>query len=212
VELRQGNLLGHPSARAAENPSENTGHDVRILFFITSSVRLFSSPPSTLCCFLSATIMDPSSHELQRLQSGSAVSSQRLTVHDRETHTSVHDKGAGYGLQPEPSFYSRLVESSWTLEVLAWILAAAALVILIAVLAVFNGKSLSHWHSGVSINTLVNVLTTIASVALIFPVASGIAQMRWLWLAKGQSPVADIESFGSGPIDIFVMLWKHPTM
>ena len=121
-------------------------------------------------------------------------------------------KTTGHVTQSNPSTYSYLIGGSWILEVLAWILAASTLIILIIVLTVFNGKPLSHWHSGVSVNTLVNVLTTISSVALIFPVASAIAQIRWLWLAKQASPIADIESFGAGPIDIFMMLWKHPTM
>lgn len=121
-------------------------------------------------------------------------------------------EGSGHVIQSNPSIYSRLLGSSWVLEILAWALAAITLIILITVLTVFNQKSLSYWHSGVTVNTLVNALTTIASVALIFPVASGIAQLRWLWLAKQPSPVTDIESFGAGPIDIFVMIWKHPTM
>ncbi len=175
--------------------------------------------------------MDPDSNELQFLRSGSLHSSQRLITDDAESHTSGRDMGngssppryprnlsfhaaetTGHVIQSNPSTYSRLIGSSWVLEVLAWILAAVTLIILIIVLTVFDGKPLSHWHSGVSVNTLVNVLTTIASIALIFPVASGIAQIRWLRLAKQASPVADIESFGAGPIDIFVMLWKNPTM
>lgn len=110
------------------------------------------------------------------------------------------------------SYYSRLIQRSWVLEILAWLLAAITLTILIIVLATFDGKPLSHWHSSISVNTLVNVLTTSASIALTFPVASSIAQLRWLWLGKEETRIADIESFGAGPIDVFVMVWKHPTM
>ena len=117
----------------------------------------------------------------------------------------------GTGVSPISSSRPRRGNSSWTQELLAWALAALALMILIIVLAIYNGKPLDHWHSSVSVNTLVNVLTTLASIALIFPVASAIAQLRWLSLAKRASPVADLESFGSGPIDIVVMMWKHPS-
>ena len=109
------------------------------------------------------------------------------------------------------SSHSRAGNNSWTRELLAWALAALALMILIIVLAIYNNKPLDNWHSSVSVNTLVNVLTTIASIALIYPVASAIAQMRWISLAKRESAVADMESFGSGPIDIIVMIWKHPS-
>ena len=83
---------------------------------------------------------------------------------------------------------------------------------LIIVLAVFDEKPLRHWHFGVSVNMLVNVLTSLVSIALALPVASCIAQMRWLWLKGKETPYAEVKSFGAGPIDIVVMLWKHPTM
>ena len=175
--------------------------------------------------------MDLDPKDLQLLPSGSLHSSQPFITHEFESDTSGRDmgngsrpphhrgilsshasEGTGHVIKFSSSSYSHLIGSSWALEVLAWISAATTLTILIIVLALFDGKPLNHWHSNVTLNTLVNVLTTIASIALIFPVASGIAQMRWLWLAKKASPVADIESFGAGPIDIFVMLWKHPTM
>lgn len=127
-----------------------------------------------------------------------------------------HDYNDGKVGPPEQirlgsSLRSRLVEKSWALELLAWCFAAVTLATLIAVLKVFNGKPLSHWNSSITINTLVNVLTTISSTALTSPVASCVAQLRWLWLRKERS-VAGLQSFGNGPVDIFVMIFKHPKM
>lgn len=109
-----------------------------------------------------------------------------------------------------PSLYSRCVQYAWALEFLAWLFGAVTLTILIIVLGFFNGKPLREWNSSISVNTLVNVLTTIASTALIFPVTSAIAQLKWLWLQKKTRSVADFDSFGAGPVDIFVMVSKHP--
>ena len=172
--------------------------------------------------------MFASSHELHSLTGVSPISSQqpapskdtsrtsgRFIKSESPRHSSdysfVESKELARFKDLISSSRPRLGKNSWTRELLAWALAAIALMILIIVLATYNGKPLDDWHSGVSINTLVNVLTTIASIALIYPVASAIAQMRWLSLAKRESPVADMESFGSGPIDIVVMVWKHPS-
>ena len=176
--------------------------------------------------------MVASSHELHSLRSISPTSLQQLVTGDEEFRTSGYDDENGsprhrrsnsnpLDASAEPahvkesthlSSSSRLIDRSWILEILSWVLAALTLMILVIVLDVFKGKLLSDWHSSVSVNTLINVLTTIASIALVFPVASGIAQLRWLSLSKRDSPIADIETFGSGPIDIFVMIWRHPTM
>lgn len=172
--------------------------------------------------------MVASSYELHSLRGISPTSSQQPALGEDTPRTSgcftksisprhssdnpfVESNESANSKYPISSSRPRLGNNSWTRELLAWALAALALMILITVLAIYNGNPLDDWNSSVSVNTLINVLTTIASIALIYPVASAIAQMRWLSVAKRESPVADMESFGSGPIDIVVMIWKHPS-
>ena len=151
-------------------------------------------------------------YELQSLRSISPVSQDtNARLHPFSTDAAQKQGIIDHGQkQPRLSLYSRFVENAWALEFLAWLFGAVTLAILIIVLGVFNGKPLSRWHSSISVNTLVNVLTTIASTALIFPVTSAIAQLRWLWLQKKTRSVADFDSFGAGPVDMFVMVFKHP--
>ncbi|KAL9629941.1 MAG: hypothetical protein Q9164_006653 [Protoblastenia rupestris] len=136
-------------------------------------------------------------HELQSLRSISPVSQDtNARPHPFSTDAAQKQGIIGQGQkQPRLSLYCRFVENSWALEFLAWLFGALTLVILIIVLRVFNGKPLNRWNSSISVNTLVNVLTTIASTALIFPVTSATAQLRWLWLQKKARSVADFDSF-----------------
>ncbi|KAL8748975.1 MAG: hypothetical protein Q9199_007966, partial [Rusavskia elegans] len=163
-------------------------------------------------------------YELQSLRGVSPVDDGEISVHPHPhplggggVNSGSHNHNNGKVGSPDQtrlgsSLRSRLVENSWALELLAWCFAAVTFAILYAVLRVFNGKPLSHWNSSISVNTLVTLLTTIASTALIFPVASCIAQLRWLWLRKKEQSVAGLQSFGNGPVDIFVMIFKHPRM
>lgn len=163
-------------------------------------------------------------YELQSLRGVSPVDDGEISVHPHPhplggggVNSGSHNHNNGKVGSPEQtrlgsSLRSRLVEKSWALELLAWCFAAVTFAILIAVLLAFQGKPESHWNSSISVNTLVNLLTTIASTALIFPVASCIAQLRWLWLRKKEQSVAGLQSFGNGPVDIFVMIFKHPKM
>ena len=156
--------------------------------------------------------MNGDPHELQPLRSIFPVS-QDTNVRPHPFSTNAAQKQGRVGhkrKQARLSLYSRFVENSWALEFLAWLFGAVTLTILVIVLGVFNGKPLSRWHSNISVNTLVNVLTTSSSTALIFPVTSSILQLRWLWLQKKTRSVADFDSFGAGPVEIFVMVFKHP--
>ena len=155
--------------------------------------------------------MSNNSHELQLLRSNSPVSNQHK-VRPNSPSRKYDSNNSPKQTRTEVSLQSRLFEKFWALEFLAWCFAAVTLVILIAVLRVFKDKPQSNWYSSISVNTLLNVLTTISSTALSFPVISSIAQLRWLWLRENKHLVADFESFGNGPVDIFVMIYRHPKM
>ena len=148
----------------------------------------------------------------------SAIGTDFENTHTRHRHSNA-SRGHAYEIighdpiqRSKASPYNRLADDSWALEIFAWLLGAVTLAILITVLAVFNTKPLSQWNSSVSVNTLVNVLTTISSTALIFPIGSSIAQLRWLWLRRKERVLADFDSFGPGPVQVFVMVFKHPKM
>ena len=85
------------------------------------------------------------------------------------------------------------------------------LVIVLVIFAVFDGKSLDHWHSGLTLNTITSVLRQIAQMALLVPIAEGISQLKWLWFTT-KKPIADIQDFDEGsrgPIDSVLLLWKR---
>lgn len=68
-----------------------------------------------------------------------------------------------------------------TWELLTWLLGTAFVLIIIALLASFHGKPISHWKSSISINTIVSVLSQAAVSALLFSVSGCIGQMKWIW-------------------------------
>ncbi|KAK4694881.1 hypothetical protein P7C71_g2768, partial [Lecanoromycetidae sp. Uapishka_2] len=84
--------------------------------------------------------------------------------------------------------------------------------IILIVLAIFNNQPLHRWHSGLSLNTLINVLSQVAQTAVTVPIAASIAQMKWIWYSK-RRPIGEMEDFDKairGPIDSLWMVRKHP--
>ena len=113
------------------------------------------------------------------------------------------------------SFPDRIFTKTWALELLCWFLALISLLVIIIVVGVFNGQPLQNWHSGLTLNTLINVVSQIAQTAVFVPIASSISQLKWIWFGKGEKrAIGDIEPFDKasrGPIDSLRLILNHPT-
>jgi hypothetical protein len=115
-------------------------------------------------------------------------------------------------LTEKQPFFTRIFSDTWTLEILCWFLALLSIIIIVIVLRVFNGQSLQKWHSGLSLNTVINVVSQIAQTAVFVPVAASISQMKWIWYSKIR-PVGEMEDFDKasrGPMDSLWLITKHP--
>ncbi|KAL8895346.1 MAG: hypothetical protein Q9207_008206 [Kuettlingeria erythrocarpa] len=87
------------------------------------------------------------------------------------------------------------------------------LTILLVLLAKFDQRPLSRWHSRLSLNTIIAVLSQLAQACLLLPIARSISQLQWLWYRK-QSPLADMSYFDEGSrglIDSLLLLFKQYT-
>lgn len=84
-------------------------------------------------------------------------------------------------------------------------------------------RPLEDWRSGITINTVVSVLSTIGQTAILLPVTSSISQLKWIWYAKDietgheddrtgnrLSDMEDFDKASRGPIDCLLLVWKRP--
>ena len=113
------------------------------------------------------------------------------------------------------SFYDRIFTKTWALELLCCFLALISLLVIVIVVGSFNGQPLQSWHSGLTLNTLINVASQIAQTAVFVPVASSISQLKWIWFGKGEKrAIGDIEPFDKasrGPNDSLRLIFNNPT-
>lgn len=103
----------------------------------------------------------------------------------------------------------------WMPEILAWIVAVACLVALCIILHEYDGKPLPGWHHGITLNTIVAILSTVSKMLLMIPVAEGLSQMKWLWYGKKRNAggenlmdFQDIDKASRGAFGSFPLLWK----
>ena len=164
------------------------------------------------------------------LQNVSLLSSSRDDLgqerhHRRRSHTSeakasayLTDDNLILSAQPSmsrQSFHDRIFTRTWAVELLCWFLALVSLLVIIIVVRVFNGQPLQNWRSGLTLNTLISVVSQIAQTAVLVPVASSISQLKWIWFGKGEKrAIGDMEPFDKasrGPIDSLRLILNHPT-
>ncbi|KAI0967777.1 hypothetical protein F4678DRAFT_482803 [Xylaria arbuscula] len=100
----------------------------------------------------------------------------------------------------------------WFLEICSLTIAIGTFAIIIILLATRQGKPQPDWPSLLNINTLLSILTTVLRAAMLFPIAEGIEEMKWVWFAEPH-PLRDIDRFsaaGKSPWGAIKLLCKRP--
>ncbi|KAF2137036.1 uncharacterized protein K452DRAFT_199136, partial [Aplosporella prunicola CBS 121167] len=101
----------------------------------------------------------------------------------------------------------------WQWEISTAVLSLACTIAVFAVLLVYQGKPTSEWKTphGITLNTLVAILSTLGRGALLVPVTSCISQLKWLHFMGSPRRLHDIEMFDEasrGPWGAFTFLWR----
>jgi hypothetical protein len=76
--------------------------------------------------------------------------------------------------------FDRVASTYWLFEVLCGILSLACLVAIAAVLHAFDNRPVPTLHYGITLNTIVSLLASVATFSLVVPVTAGLSQLKWL--------------------------------
>jgi len=74
---------------------------------------------------------------------------------------------------------------------------------IIFILLYFDGQPLPSWPHKVTLNSILALLTTVAKAGLMIPIGAAIGQLKWIWFAEKERPLADFQTFDEasrGPI------------
>jgi hypothetical protein len=101
----------------------------------------------------------------------------------------------------------------WQWEFGASLFSLGCFAAVVGVLAVNEHKSLTGWTFvfGISLNTLIAILSTLSRTALMVPVASCISQLKWIHLVSASRPLCDVQVFDDasrGPWGAFELIWR----
>ncbi|KAK1458866.1 hypothetical protein CMEL01_01865 [Colletotrichum melonis] len=107
----------------------------------------------------------------------------------------THEPKKEVDVRPQSSDKSLCMLKGWWQEILWCIASLSAFVALVIVLEKFNQKSLPRWPSGITINTIIAALSTVARTAFLIPVSEGLLQCKWAWFKKRPRPLTDFDMF-----------------
>jgi hypothetical protein len=110
-------------------------------------------------------------------QAGPSLNSPRLGM--RTKHTST---------------LKALVFDSWIGEAIVMALSMCCLVAIAVIVTLYDGKPLPQWRGGVTLNTVISVLSTTARSGMIFVVSATIGQLKWCWLGQTRRRISDMQA------------------
>ena len=92
------------------------------------------------------------------------------------------------------TIFPRFMRGWW--QEFAWeLLSIGSFIALVVLLRHYNDKSLPEMTLGVTLNTIVAILSTTCRAAFIVPVMEAVAQLKWIWFKKRPRPLRDFEIF-----------------
>ncbi|KXH62508.1 hypothetical protein CNYM01_01719 [Colletotrichum nymphaeae SA-01] len=112
---------------------------------------------------------------------------------DTKSHLSHKESGLTPSAPKQPWSTSLM---GWLPELIWSIISIASVAALAGVLSRFDGQRLPEWPLGLTLNTLIAFLATLARAAFVIPVSESLSQLKWLWYRK-ERPLKDFQDFDS---------------
>lgn len=119
---------------------------------------------------------------------GDAASQERRSLRPEKSHADGHASD-----QPTVQPWKGAIFAWWQ-ELLWCLLSIVSVAALAAVLSYFDEKPLPAWPLGLTLNTVIALLATLARTAFIVPVSEGLSQLKWLWY-RSNRPLKHFQDF-----------------
>ncbi|KAK7943978.1 uncharacterized protein PG986_013091 [Apiospora aurea] len=84
----------------------------------------------------------------------------------------------------------------WWYTEFAWLLVGfLGLAGVLAVLGLYDTKPAPRWPLGITINSLVALLTSLSRLAFMVPLVQGMSQLKWVWFSSKPRPLSDFQLY-----------------
>ncbi|KAM0718439.1 hypothetical protein Q7P37_005509 [Cladosporium fusiforme] len=111
----------------------------------------------------------------------------------------------------KPSRFKELVLDTWICESIAMTFSVACLTAVAIIVLRFDNQTIPHFVSGITLNTIISILSTAARMALIYVVSATLGQLKWHWFDRKGRQLRDmqvLDDASRGPVGSFAMLFS----
>ncbi|KAF2474999.1 uncharacterized protein BDR25DRAFT_384460 [Lindgomyces ingoldianus] len=101
------------------------------------------------------------------------------------------------------------VVARWLLEIICWSTSAICMGAIVGILLYYRDRKLPQWPGNLTLNTMIAILSKVASASLILPTAEALGQLKWSWFQSGSKKMWDFEIFDNasrGPWGALLLL------
>jgi hypothetical protein len=128
------------------------------------------------------------------------------TLLEKQVGDSTHSSFTSTWSKP---FYQ--TKEWWFLEFLSSFIGTLAVIALVVVLREYDQHPLSVWTAGVTVNSVISLLTALSKAALVLPTAACLSQLKWTWFSARERSLADFDSFDRASRGVWgslCLLWR----
>lgn len=119
-----------------------------------------------------------------------------LQTFDVDPHNLDYRQSQGSTLPPRTTRYrsgTRSFSNFWLFELFCWLFTLACFAGIVAILASFQGQPVPNWRLGITLPTVVSLISSVATFSLGVPISEGLGQLKYLWFRKTR-PLSDFET------------------
>lgn len=103
----------------------------------------------------------------------------------------------------------RLVLDTWICESTAMVFSLACLVAIALIVKFYDNQTIPHFPSGITLNTIIAILSTAARSSLIYVICATIGQLKWYWFGRSGRRLRDVQALdeaSGGPLGSLIIL------
>jgi hypothetical protein len=127
---------------------------------------------------------------------------KRSSMSSGDDGTASYRSHIGQGTPPPRTVAARgfgasplYVLTRWWPEFLSCLVSFACLVALVLVLRAYDGQPLPTWSGGITLNTVVALLSTVCRTLFVIAASQALSQAKWNWFKTSPRPLADLSAF-----------------
>jgi hypothetical protein len=181
-------LPRQPDAMAGDEAHSFSTHQERASD--ASEIELMPLVPSTASTIQHDGVPDRTAD--LRNDTDTATSPDEIDGPAPKDRSSLHSPEPGPRTK-DSSFLKKLAFDSWIGEAIAIALSIGCLIAIAVIVHHYDGEPLPQWRGGVTLNTVISVLSTTARSGMIFVVSGTMGQLKWCWLGQSRRRLLDMQ-------------------